>query len=117
MSDPRAEIFKKFVGELAKEKGRNKEFKLYCAVEEISGKLIMEKRRTNKPVSPNVDFYSGFVYDMLGLPVELFTPIFAISRMSGWCAHIDIQTDPLAFSENNNDNAFLWLKTGRGNVH
>ena len=87
MSDPRAEIFKQFVGELAKEKGRNKEFKLYCDVEEISGKLIMEKRRTNKPVSPNVDFYSGFVYDMLGLPVELFTPIFAISRMSGWCAH------------------------------
>ena len=87
ISDPRAEVFKDFVGALAKEKGRNKEFKLYCDIEEISRELIMERRNTTKSVSANVDFFSGFVYDMLGLPVELFTPIFAISRIAGWSAH------------------------------
>ena len=87
ISDPRAEVFKQFVGELAKEKGRNKEFKLYERVEEISKRLIMEKRKTYKGVSANVDFYSGFVYNMLGLPTELYTPMFAVARVAGWSAH------------------------------
>ncbi len=87
ISDPRAQVFKRFVELLAKEKGRNKEFELYRNVEEISQKLISEKRKISKGVSANVDFYSGFVYDMLGLPVELFTPMFAVARMSGWSAH------------------------------
>ena len=87
ISDPRAEVFKGFVAELASEKGRNKEFKLYDKVEKISQRLICQKRNIVKGVSANVDFYSGFVYNMLGLPVELFTPMFAIARMSGWSAH------------------------------
>jgi citrate synthase len=87
ISDPRAEVFKGFVEQLAKEKGRGKEFELYKTVEEISEKLICEKRKIVKGVSANVDFYSGFVYNMLGLPMELFTPMFAVARMSGWSAH------------------------------
>lgn len=87
VSDPRAEVFKGFVEQLAKEKGLQKVFKLYNNVEKISRELIMEKRKTVKPVSANVDFYSGFVYNMLGLPVELYTPMFAVSRMAGWAAH------------------------------
>ena len=87
ISDPRAEVFKEFVELLANEKGRNKEFELYKNVEEISQQLICEKRNIVKGVSANVDFYSGFVYNMLGLPVELFTPMFAVARMSGWSAH------------------------------
>ena len=87
ISDPRAQVFKDFVRKLAKEKGRTKEFNLYDKVESISQQLICEKRRIIKGVSANVDFYSGFVYNMLGLPVELFTPMFAVARMSGWCAH------------------------------
>ena len=87
ISDPRAQVFKGFVKELAHEKGRNKEFKLYSDIEQISQKLICQKRRIIKGVSANVDFYSGFVYNMLGLPVELFTPMFAVARMSGWSAH------------------------------
>ncbi|MBQ4097917.1 MAG: citrate/2-methylcitrate synthase [Clostridia bacterium] len=87
ISDPRAKVFKGFVKELASEKGRNREFKLYDKVEKISQKLICAKRKVVKGVSANVDFYSGFVYNMLGLPVELFTPMFAVARMSGWCAH------------------------------
>ena len=87
MSDPRAKMFKGFVEQLATAKGRKKEFMLYNTVEEISQQLIMEKRKTFKPVSANVDFYSGFVYNMLGLPTELFTPMFAVARMAGWSAH------------------------------
>lgn len=87
VSDPRAEVFKGFVEQLAKEKGMQKVFKLYNNVEEVSRKLIMERKRTFKPVSANVDFYSGFVYHMLGLPIELYTPMFAVARMSGWAAH------------------------------
>ncbi len=87
ISDPRAEVFKGFVKQLAKEKGRTKEFELYSAVEEISQELIMAKRKIFKGVSANVDFYSGFVYNMLGLPLELYTPMFAVSRMVGWSAH------------------------------
>ncbi|MBE5749350.1 MAG: citrate synthase [Clostridiales bacterium] len=87
ISDPRAQVFKGFVGALAEEKGKKKELGLYHKVEEISQRLICEKRKVIKGVSANIDFYSGFVYNMLGLPVELFTPMFAIARMSGWCAH------------------------------
>ncbi len=88
ISDPRAQVFKEFVSELASEKGRMKEFALYDMVEKVSQELICAKRKIVKGgVSANVDFYSGFVYNMLGLPVELFTPMFAVARMSGWCAH------------------------------
>ena len=86
-SDPRAKILKKYAKSLAEEKGLQKEFALYESVERIAADLIMKKRRLFKPVCANVDFYSGFVYTMLGIPEELFTPIFAISRISGWCAH------------------------------
>ncbi len=87
LSDPREVILKKYAKKLAEEKGCMDEFNLYESVEKIAGRLIMERRRLQKNVCPNVDFYSGFVYSMLGIPEELFTPIFAISRMPGWCAH------------------------------
>jgi citrate synthase len=86
-SDPREVILKKYAMHLSEEKGMTKEFNFYCSVEEIAAKLIAAKRRLFKPVCANVDFYSGFVYTMLGIPKELFTPIFAISRISGWSAH------------------------------
>lgn len=86
-SDPRQVILKEYAEKLAKEKGKMDEFELYSNVERISAELLKEKRRLFKPVCANVDFYSGFVYTMLGIPTELFTPIFAISRMSGWSAH------------------------------
>lgn len=85
LSDPRAEILKGLVGNLAKEKGKEEELELYHMVERIAIELLQSKR--NRPISANVDFYSGFVYSMLGLPLELYTPIFAISRISGWSAH------------------------------
>ena len=72
---------------LAKEKHMEEEFDLYESVERIAGRLIMERRRVHKNVCANVDFYSGFVYTMLGIPEELFTPIFAIARIPGWSAH------------------------------
>ena len=87
VSDPRAQIFKGFVEALAKEKGKEEEYKLYAAVERLSPEVISKKRKMYKGVSANVDFYSGFVYQMLGIPEELFTPIFAIARISGWSAH------------------------------
>lgn len=87
ISDPRAEIFKSHVERLAKDKGLEDEFKLYANVEKIAPQVIAKKRKMYKGVSANVDFYSGFVYRMLGIPEELFTPIFAISRIAGWCAH------------------------------
>ena len=80
-------ILKKFVKALAEEKGRMEEFALYETVERIAGKLIPEHRKIFKHVCANVDFYSGFVYTMLDIPQELFTPIFAIARMAGWSAH------------------------------
>ncbi len=85
LSDPRTTILKKYVGPLAKEKGKEKEMALYELIERIAPELLKEKR--NRPVSANVDFYSGFVYSMLGLPLELYTPIFAIARIAGWSAH------------------------------
>ncbi len=87
ISDPRAKIFKGYVEKLASEKGMEKEFELYTRVERLAPEIINAKRKTYKAISANIDFYSGFVYKMLGLPKELYTPIFAISRVSGWCAH------------------------------
>ncbi len=87
LSDPRARVFKSFVEELSVEKNREKEFKLMCDVERIAADLIAKERKIYKGVSANVDFYSGFVYSMLGLPMELYTPIFAVARISGWSAH------------------------------
>lgn len=87
LSDPREVILKKFARNLAEEKGQMEEFALYELVERLAGQLIMEHRKLFKQVCANVDFYSGFVYTMLGIPQELFTPIFAIARMPGWSAH------------------------------
>jgi len=87
ISDPRAIILKKYAQQLAIEKGLEKEFELYDRVERLAPEVITEKRHMYKGVSANVDFYSGFVYRMLGIPEELYTPLFAISRIAGWCAH------------------------------
>lgn len=87
ISDPRAKILKSYVEKLSIEKGRSKEYNLYTKVESIASKLIAKERKIYKGVSANIDFYSGFVYSMLDLPLELYTPIFAISRISGWSAH------------------------------
>ena len=87
LSDPRAVTFKSFVEKLAHEKEKGREFALYQMVEKLAPQIIADERRIYKGVSPNVDFYSGFVYQMLGLPEELYTPIFAIARIAGWSAH------------------------------
>lgn len=87
ISDPRASVFKKFVKSLSEEKGKEKEFSLYSNVERLAPQVIAKERKIYKGVSANVDFYSGFVYSMLELPYELYTPIFAISRIAGWSAH------------------------------
>lgn len=87
ISDPRAKIFKNFVQKLAKAKHRDKTFALYDKIERLAPEVIAEKRHIYKGVSANVDFYSGFVYDMLNIPTELYTPIFAVARIAGWSAH------------------------------
>ena len=87
ISDPRARIFKGFVEQLADEKHIHEEYALYAMVEELAPQVIAEKRKIYKGVSANVDFYSGFVYSMLGIPEELYTPIFAMARIVGWSAH------------------------------
>lgn len=87
LSDPREVILKEYARKLSEEKGNMDEFLFYEKVEKISAKLIMEKHTVHKNVCANVDFYSGMVYTMLGIPEELFTPIFAIARIPGWCAH------------------------------
>lgn len=87
LSDPRERIFKGFVEQLAHEKGKEKELRLYNNIEQIAPEIIAAKRKIFKGVSPNVDFYSGFVYEMLGIPMEMYTPIFAIARIVGWSAH------------------------------
>ena len=85
ISDPRTKILKKMISALAEEKGRMEELALYELVEKIAPELLKEKR--NRAVSANVDFYSGFIYSILELPLELYTPIFAIARIAGWSAH------------------------------
>ncbi len=87
LSDPRANIFKGFVEKLSKEKGLERDYKLCALIERLAPEVIAKERRIYKGVSANIDFYSGFVYNMLGLPQELFTPIFAIARIAGWSAH------------------------------
>lgn len=87
ISDPRARTFRKFVQKLADEKGLQKEFALYNLVEKLAPKVIANERHIYKGVSANIDFYSGLVYSMLGIPHELYTPIFAIGRIAGWSAH------------------------------
>ncbi len=87
VSDPRAKVFRGFVEKLADEKHKNDEFALYAMVERLAPEIIARERRIFKGVSPNVDFYSGLTYSMLGIPEELFTPIFAIARIVGWSAH------------------------------
>ena len=87
VSDPRADIFKKFVKQLAEEKGCEKEYGLYALVERLAPEVIAQKRKIYKGVNANVDFYSGLVYSMLDLPPALYTPIFAAARIVGWSAH------------------------------
>ncbi len=86
-SDPRAKVFKSFVEDLAKEKGRLRDFKYYTNIEKIAPGLIMAHKHNNKSVCANVDFYSGFVYNMLDIPKEVYTPLFATARIIGWSAH------------------------------
>lgn len=87
LSDPRAEVFRVYVEKLSKEKGLEAEYQLYAKVADLAPKIISGKKKMYKGVSPNVDFFSGFAYSMMGLPLELYTPIFAVSRISGWSAH------------------------------
>ena len=87
LSDPREVILKEYAKRLSEEKGFVKEFELYDRVERIAKELVSKSRHTLKPICANVDFYSGFVYTMLGIPEQMFTPIFAISRIAGWSAH------------------------------
>ena len=87
ISDPRERVFKSYVEQLAVEKHQEKQLHLYNLIEELAPELIAEKRHIFKGVSPNVDFYSGFVYDMLDIPMELYTPLFAVARIVGWSAH------------------------------
>lgn len=87
VSDPRAEVFRGYVEKLSKEKGLEDEYNLYAKVADLAPKIISGKKKMYKGVSPNVDFFSGFAYSMLGLPLELYTPIFAVARISGWSAH------------------------------
>ena len=87
LNDPRADIFKQFVQKLSEEKGRSDEFLLYAMVERLAPEIIGQEKKIYKGVSANIDFYSGFVYSMLDLPIQLYTPIFAVSRMAGWSAH------------------------------
>lgn len=88
LSDPRALLFEEFVRELASDKQRAPEYKLYSDIARIAPRIISQERRMYKGVCANIDFYSGFVYEMLGLPREMFTPIFAISRIAGWTSHL-----------------------------
>ncbi len=87
VSDPRATVFRSFVESLSKEKHLDNEFKLYSTVERLAPQIISQERQMYKGVSANIDFYSGFVYEMMGLPKELYTPLFAVARIAGWSAH------------------------------
>ena len=86
-SDPRAVELKRLAGELAKEKGREEEYNFLCLLEQEGIKCLMEHRKSAKPACANLDFYSGFIYEMIGLPQEIYTPIFAMARIVGWMAH------------------------------
>lgn len=88
ISDPRAVVLKQYASQLAAEKGLDQEFRLYAKIEELAPTIIAQNANCYKEVSANVDFYSGFVYQMLNLPLEMFTPIFALSRIAGWSAHL-----------------------------
>ena len=87
MSDPRAQVLKEFSRNLAKEKGMEAELNLIESVEKLSKEVFAEEKKSQKQICANVDLYSGFVYKMLGIPEDIFTPLFAASRMPGWCAH------------------------------
>lgn len=87
MSDPRAVELKRLAAELAKEKGRETEYNFLCLLEQEGIKCVSAFRKTNKPICANLDFYSGFIYEMIGLPQEIYTPIFAMARIVGWTAH------------------------------
>lgn len=87
MSDPRAVQLKKLAGKLAEEKGRSEEYEFLKLIEQEAIRCIMAHRKTKKPICANLDFYSGFIYDMIGLPQEIYTPIFAMARIVGWTAH------------------------------
>ena len=87
LSDPRAEILREYAKKLSEEKDMMDEYRLYRTVEKMAPEIIAEKRKIYKGVSANVDFYSGMVYRMLGLPNELYTPLFAVARIAGWSAH------------------------------
>jgi citrate synthase len=87
MSDPRAVLIKKYARGMAQDKGRLEEFQFMERVERIGIELLMEKKKDGFPLCANVDFYSGLVYSMLRIPEELYTPLFAIARIAGWCAH------------------------------
>lgn len=87
VSDPREKVFKSYVERLATEKNRSEDMLLYQNIEEIAPLVIAKKRKIYKGVSPNIDFYSGFVYEMLDIPMELYTAMFAIARIVGWSAH------------------------------
>ena len=87
LSDPRAELLKKYAASLADEKGMDKDLAYLESIERIGCPLIMERKHMESPISANIDLYSGFVLQLLGIPDELFTPLFAVSRISGWCAH------------------------------
>jgi citrate synthase len=87
MSDPRAVELKRLAGELAKEKDRTEEYNFLCLLEEEGIKCVSEFRKSKKPMCANLDFYSGFIYEMIGLPQEIYTPIFAMARIVGWTAH------------------------------
>ena len=87
LSDPREKVFRGYVEKLAVEKGREEDMRMYEGIERMAPQVIARERKIYKGVSPNVDFYSGFVYEMMGIPRELFTPIFAVARISGWSAH------------------------------
>lgn len=87
-SDPRTILLKQKAEALAKEKGLEKEYRLYTLIERLSPEVFLREKKNDKVICANVDFYSGFVYKSLNIPIELFTPIFAVGRIAGWCAHI-----------------------------
>ncbi|MBQ4331700.1 MAG: citrate synthase, partial [Spirochaetaceae bacterium] len=87
ISDPRAILLRDKAAELAREKDMMEEYGLYCAIERLAPEVFAEEKESDKQICTNVDFYSGFVYTMLNIPRELYTPIFAMSRIAGWAAH------------------------------